>query len=106
MGHCETVKKCSVCGKSSVYVQDIELTKQRLLMDDFTQAALYRCQDCGHFDLYEREEDRRQREEAERQAALPDYCCPSCGRVGKGEYCPLCRVACEPVSAPQKKKRD
>ena len=94
-------KKCSACGGAAVYVHDVDLTEQRLLVDEWTRAALYRCPDCGHFDLYEREEERQARERAERyqaeQEALPDYRCPSCLRVGKWERCPFCRIPCEPV---------
>ena len=94
-------RKCSACGGAAVYVHDVDLTEQRLLVDEWTRAALYRCPDCGHFDLYEREEERQARERAERyqaeQEALPDYRCPSCLRVGKWECCPFCRIPCEPV---------
>lgn len=109
-------KKCSACGGAAVYVHDVDLTEQRLLVDEWTRAALYRCPDCGHFDLYEREEERQARERAERyqaeQEALPDYRCPSCLRVGKWERCPFCRIPCEAVDQaaeaapePEKKKK-
>ena len=109
-------KKCSACGGAAAYVHDVDLTEQRLLVDEWTRAALYRCPDCGHFDLYEREEEREARERAERyqaeQEALPDYRCPSCLRVGKWERCPFCRIPCEPVDQaaeaapePEKKKK-
>ena len=114
-----TAKKCSACGGETVYVQDVDLTEQRFLMDEWTRAALYRCPDCGHFDLYERTEEREARKRAEEYdaeyAAMPDYRCPSCGRVGKFKRCPFCRVACTPADEkadgapesprPEKKRR-
>lgn len=113
-------KKCSACGGAAVYIQDVDLTEQRLLMDGWTRVALYRCPACGHFDLYEREEEQEARERAERyraeQDALPDYRCPSCGQVGKTERCIYCGMSCLPVKGsgapqterapePEKKKR-
>ena len=94
-------RKCSACGGETVYVHDVALTQDKMLVPEWTLTALYRCPDCGHFDLYEREEERQARERAERyqaeQEALPDYRCPSCLRVGKWERCPFCRIPCEPV---------
>ena len=94
-------KNCSACGGAAVYIRDIHLRNDLPFSFDYLDAALYRCPDCGHFDLYEREEERQARERAERyqaeQEALPDYRCPSCLRVGKWERCPFCRIPCEPV---------
>ena len=99
-------KKCSACGADAAYVQDVDLSFMRVFLDDYARAALYRCPACGHIDLYEPEEERRRREEEARQAELPDYCCPSCGRVGKWDHCPLCQVACEPLSPPSQEAKD
>lgn len=94
-------KRCSSCGGEAFYVHDVDLTGKRLLMDDWTQAALYRCPACGHFDLYEREEDRQAAQRAEEHRkyyeSLPDYLCPRCQRVGKTEQCPYCGMSCLPV---------
>ena len=113
-------RKCSACGGEALYDQDVDLTEQRFLMDEWTRAALYRCPDCGHFDLYERTEEREARERAARyraeQEALPDYRCPACGQVGKSERCVYCGMSCLPVKGsgepqrekapePEKKKR-
>lgn len=77
---------------------------------DYLDAALYRCPDCGHFDLYEREEEREIRERAERyqteQEALPDYRCPVCGQVGKSERCIYCGMSCVPVKRPEEPQRE
>lgn len=101
-------KKCSACGGAEAYVRDIHLKNDLPFSFDFFDAALYRCPACGHFDLYEREEEQEARERAERywaeQDALPDYRCPSCGQVGKSERCIYCGMSCLPVKgsgAPQ-----
>ena len=112
-------KKCSACGGEAFYVRDIHLRNDLPFSFDYLDAALYRCPACGHFDLYERDEEREARKRAEEYdaeyAAMPDYRCPSCGRVGKFKRCPFCRVACTPADEkadgapesprPEKKRR-
>lgn len=113
-------RKCSACGGEALFVQNVELTGRQILADEWTPAALYRCPSCGHFDLYEREEEQEARARAERyraeQAALPDYRCPACGQVGKTERCIYCGTNCLPVKGhgepqpekspePEKKKK-
>ncbi len=94
-------KRCSNCSGEAIYLHDVDLTGQKLFMDDWTQAALYRCATCGHFDLYEREEDRKASELEEQRRmqyeSLPDYLCPICRKVGKSERCPSCGTRCIPA---------
>ena len=97
-------KRCSACGGEAVYVRDLRLKDDKPFGCDWMDAALYRCAACGHFDFYEREEDRAYREqEAERRRqydSMPGYRCPQCGRVGKEEVCPVCLMPCVPVTPP------
>lgn len=98
-------KRCSACGGEAVHIQDMSFKDDRLLGCDWLDAALYRCTVCGHFDFYEREEDReyREREEARRQehAAMPDFRCPQCGQVSKRKLCGNCNLPCIPVTSAQ-----
>lgn len=99
-----TAKKCSACGGETVYLRDVHLKNELPFSPDFFDAALYRCPACGHFDLYERDEEWEARERAARyraeQEALPDYRCPVCGQVGKSERCIYCGMSCVPVKGP------
>lgn len=99
-----------------MYVHDVALTQDKILVPEWTLTALYRCTHCGHFDFYEREGDRETKELEDWIQNTPDYCCPVCGRVSKLSTCPLCRVPGEPVGQekaeavpeperPKKKKR-
>ena len=79
------IKKCSACGGTAIYVRDVHLKNDLPFSFDYFDGSLYRCPACGHFDFYEREEDRqariRARESRERYEGLPDYRCPACGAV-------------------------
>ena len=103
-------KTCPACGGAAFYIRDIHLRNDLPFSFDYLDAALYRCPDCGHFDLYEREEEREIRERAERyqaeQEALPDYRCPVCGQVGKSERCIYCGMSCVPVKRPEEPQRE
>ena len=103
-----TAKKCSACGGETVYLRDVHLKNELPFSPDFFDAALYRCPTCGHFDFYEREEDRLHRTQMEKQAEesrkfyekLPDYRCPVCGQMGTSERCIYCGMSCVPVKGP------
>ena len=103
-------KKCSACGGEAFYVRDIHLRNDLPFSFDYLDAALYRCPACGHFDLYERDEEREARERAARyraeQEALPDYRCPACGQVGKSERCVYCGMSCLPVKGSEEPQRE
>lgn len=101
-------KRCSACGGEAAYVQGVDLTGKKFFVDDITYADLYRCPECGHFDLYESALDWESRERAEERqkelAGLPDYRCPQCGRVGKEKLCPVCYMNCVIVTPPRPKE--
>ena len=107
-------KKCSACGGETGYVRDMRLKNDLPFSPDFFDAALYRCPACGHFDFYEREEDRLHRAQMEKQAEesrkfyekLPDYRCPACGQVGKSERCAYCGTSCLPVKGTGEPRRE
>ena len=100
-------KRCSCCGQASLYLRDFRVQEDKVGLLDFDvfEGALFRCPSCGHFDFFEREEDREARiQEAQRKvrereyyASLPDYFCPRCRREGKTEQCPYCGMTCLPV---------
>ncbi|WP_295634537.1 hypothetical protein [uncultured Intestinimonas sp.] len=98
-------KKCSSCGQESVYVRDFCVKDDMTWGIEIFDAALYRCPACGHFDFFEREEDREARlQEAQRAEerrkyyeSLPDYFCPKCRKVRKSERCPSCGMGCFPI---------
>ena len=122
-------RRCGCCGQESQYLRDFRVRDDIVgWRIEVFEAALYRCPACGHFDFFEREEDREARlQEAQRAQerrtyieSLPDYFCPRCRRMGKSEQCPSCGMTClpaqkspepeeapvpEPVRPEKKKKR-
>ena len=104
------IKKCPACGGTAIYVRDVHLKNDLPFSFDYFDGSLYRCPACGHFDFYEREEDRqariRARESRERYEGLPDYRCPACGQVGKSERCIYCGMSCIPVKGSDDRKAE